>query len=156
MEAKSNLELDRIRNFWFDEVKPPLMKALDLAPDDKLDWAPADKMLSLGNIFMHIAEASMGWIEDVIDGNKFDELTPGPSLPKNNIQNLMNEHWQRLDNFFNRYSGITEKTYPIEWQGKTYNLRAEWIMLHLFEHDIHHRSQINQYLRILGINPPKI
>lgn len=30
------------------------------------------------------------------------------------------------------------------------------LFTHLLMHDIHHRSQINQYLRILGIKPSAI
>jgi len=132
------------------------MNALDLAPDDKLDWSPAEKMISLGNIFMHIAECSAWWISKLIDGIDFEDLTPGPSLPKNKIATLMDQHWQRLDRFFARTPDILSKNYPYRDEGKDLNYQGRWIMIHLLEHDLHHRSQINQYLRILGITPPEI
>jgi uncharacterized damage-inducible protein DinB len=156
MKAEGNLELESIKKFWFDEVKPPLMEALEIAPDNKLDWAPAEKALSLGNVFMHIAEASMWWIGKFIDGVDYDELTPGPSLPKDRIKSLLDGHWGRLEDFFKRCPEITGNVYPHTWRGKEYKLTGSWVMLHLLEHDIHHRSQINQYLRILGLGPPKI
>jgi uncharacterized damage-inducible protein DinB len=31
-----------------------------------------------------------------------------------------------------------------------------WILDHLQEHDIHHRAQLNLYLRLMGIEPPSI
>jgi uncharacterized damage-inducible protein DinB len=45
---------------------------------------------------------------------------------------------------------------PIHRQGKTRTVEGYWIFTHLLEHDIHHRSQINQYLRLLGIQPPDV
>jgi uncharacterized damage-inducible protein DinB len=68
----------------------------------------------------------------------------------------MADHWRRMEDFFERCPDLFEKTYPHTWRGKPVQLTAQWVMLHLLEHDIHHRSQINHYLRILGIEPPKI
>ena len=31
-----------------------------------------------------------------------------------------------------------------------------WILDHVQEHEIHHRAQLNLYLRIMGITPPSI
>jgi uncharacterized damage-inducible protein DinB len=31
-----------------------------------------------------------------------------------------------------------------------------WILDHVQEHEIHHRAQLNLYLRLLGIAPPSI
>jgi hypothetical protein len=58
MPHNTSITIARVAQFWTEEVKPPLHQALELAPDDKLDWAPARDMITLGNIFMHIAEAS--------------------------------------------------------------------------------------------------
>ena len=156
MEAKGNIELEIIRKFWFDEVRPPIMEALVKTPDDKLDWMPAEGMLSLGNIFMHIAEAGDWWIDKMIDGKDYEDIVPGPSYPKKDIEAMLNNHWKRLEHFYDRCPEIAERKIPHTRKGKKHMLTGGWIMMHLFEHDIHHRSQINQYLRILGIEPPKI
>jgi uncharacterized damage-inducible protein DinB len=37
---------------------------------------------------------------------------------------------------------------------RTYTLH--WILDHVQEHEIHHRAQLNLYLRLLGIEPPSI
>ena len=156
MPKTGNIEIDFIYNFWKKEVIPPLYLALELTPDDKLDWSPAEKMLSLGNIFMHISEAGAWWIDKKIYDKPYEDSTPGPSLPKDKIKELLDIHWNRLEEFLSRFPEIMKKTYSTTWQGKEYQLKGDWIMMHLLEHDIHHRCQINQYLRILGITPPKI
>jgi uncharacterized damage-inducible protein DinB len=156
MAANGTIELEFIRNFWLSDVRGPLDKGLVAAPSDKLDWSPEKNMLSLGNIFMHIAETSMWWIGKLIDNIDFEDLTPGVSPSKERIKTYLDGHWERVEGFFDRTPAIVEKTYSRYHNGKDYDFHGRWVMLHLLEHDIHHRCQVNQYLRILGIEPPKI
>ncbi|KPJ62257.1 hypothetical protein AMJ44_15895 [candidate division WOR-1 bacterium DG_54_3] len=129
--------------FWRERIKPTLNKALELAPADKLDWA---------------SECSDAWYDEVMKGKSSTELaladTPCP--PKEKITQYLEIHWERMERFFAEPPEVLSKTYEIEHEGKTYRLDGYWIFTHLLEHDIHHRSQINQYLRILGVTPPEI
>jgi uncharacterized damage-inducible protein DinB len=156
MTTKSSITIARLAQFWMEEVKPPIPKALELTPDDKLDWAPAKDMITLGNIFMHIAEASDWWITTVINDKKFTDYTPCPSLPKPEIAGLLDAHWKRLEEFFASAPEVLKQEYDMRRFKRDSSVTGEWIFLHLLEHDIHHRSQINHYLRILGIKPPRI
>ncbi len=156
MLSNGKFKLERLTTFWLHEVKPPLMKALESTPDDKLDWAPAKDMITLGNIFMHIAEASDRWINAIVDGKAFTDYTPCPSVPKPQIAAMLDAHWERLENFFVRSPAILEAKYDLRRFKRDREVDGYWIFMHLLEHDIHHRSQINHYLRILGIKPPRI
>ncbi len=156
MNVNGSIKLETIANFWLGEVRPPLEEALALVPDDKLEWTPAPEMITLGNIFMHISEASDYWISTVIDNKESIDYTPCQCPSKEEIKRLLSLHWERLEAFFGRAPKILEKTYDRTLRGKQETLSGTWIMLHLLEHDIHHRSQINHYLRILGIKPPTI
>lgn len=158
MLSEDNPLLKSQIKFWREGLKPTLNQALELAPKDKLDWSPADKMISLGNVFLHISECSDWWYDEVMKGKKAIELAfadkPCPSKEK--LMEYLKLHWERMERFFADSPEVLSKTYPIEHEGKTHSLDGYWIFTHLLEHDIHHRSQINQYLRILGITPPKI
>lgn len=156
MLSENNALLKYQIKFWRESIKPTLNQALELAPSDKLDWAPADKMISLGNIFLHISECSDAWYDEVMKGKNARELAKGPCPPKDKIAQYLDIHWGRIERFFAEPSQILTKIYEIEHQGKTHGLDGCWIFTHILEHDIHHRSQINQYLRILNIPPPKI
>ena len=156
MAGDISFPFEQLTKFWFNEVKPPLMKALDAVPDDKLDWAPAEKMITLGNIFMHIAEASDWWLNEVIAGKGYTDYTPCPSVPKPEIAVMLEGHWKRLEDFFAAAPGILEAHYDMKKYKRDREFDGYWLFMHLFEHDIHHRSQINHYLRILGIKPPRI
>ncbi|OGC83787.1 MAG: hypothetical protein A2W07_00455 [candidate division Zixibacteria bacterium RBG_16_43_9] len=158
MLSENNPLLEYQIKFWRESVKPPLNQALELVPEDKLNWAPADKMISLGKLFLHISECSDWWYEEVMKGKKSTELAFADVTcpPKEKIAQYLEIHWQRLERFFAEPPEVLSGTYKIERRGKTVELDGYWIFTHLLEHDIHHRSQINQYLRILGIAPPKI
>ncbi len=158
MLSENNPLLENQIKFWRKSLVPTLNKALELTPEDKLNWAPAEKMITLGNLFLHISECSDGWYDEVIKGKKYTELAfaDKPCPPKEKIKEYLELHWERMERFFAEPEEVLSKTYSIEHEGKTHHLEGYWIFTHLLEHDIHHRSQINQYLRILGIVPPKI
>ena len=91
---ENTFKLDRLTAFWLGEVRPPLLKALEVKSEDKLDWATAERMITLGNVFMHIAEASDWWINEVIGGKGSTDYTPCPSLPKPQIAVMLHGHWK--------------------------------------------------------------
>lgn len=158
MLSENNPLLENQIKFWRESIKTGLNRALELAPEDKLNWAPAEKMISLGNVFLHVAECSDWWYDEVMKGKKAIELAfADKACPsKEEIMQHLKTHWDRMERFFSEPSSVLGKTYKIEHEGKTHSLDGYWTFTHLLEHDIHHRSQINQYLRILGIAPPKI
>ena len=158
MLSEGNDLLKQQIKFWRESLVPTLNMALELVPEDKLNWSPAEKMISLGNLFLHVSECSDWWYDEVMKGNKATELAfaDKPCPPKEKIKYYLELHWERMERFFADSPEVLSKTYPVEHEGKTHHLDGYWIFTHLLEHDIHHRSQINQYLRILGIKPPKI
>ncbi len=155
MADDTTFPFETLVRFWMNEVRPPIGQALELVPDDKLDWAPAENMITLGNVFMHIAEASDWWINEVIHRNGFVDYTPCPSAPKEQIALMLDGHWNRLQEFF-ASRDVLEARYDMKRYNREREFDGYWVLLHLLEHDIHHRSQINHYLRILGIKPPRI
>jgi uncharacterized damage-inducible protein DinB len=155
---KNPLLVSQIK-FWRGQIKPSILKSLECSPDDKLNWSPAHDMITLGNLFVHISECSEWWFDQVIGGGKSKKAeTPPrpPVLSRIGINSFMDAHWERLERFFASNPSILKKSYKVAGREKTNNFDGYWIFTHLLEHDIHHRSQINQYLRILGIAPPKI
>lgn len=156
MTINGDIKIKALANFWIFEIKPPLMQALELTPDDKLDWSPKPGMIKLGDIFYHISECSAWWICTLIDKEAPPPDAPSTGLTKKILTEMMEKHWQTLENFYSRCPEILENTYEYADKEKTHKFTGQWIMFHLLEHDIHHRCQINQYLRILGITPPQI
>ena len=159
MLSDSNPLIESQIKLWRESIKPSLNQALESTPDDKLNWAPAPGMITLGNIFLHISECSDWWYEEVMLQRKSQELTPAPDAPvpsKSQIKAYMDIHWERLERLFAEKPDALKKTYKFAGREKEWQYDGFWIFSHLLEHDIHHRSQINQYLRILGVTPPEI
>lgn len=141
---------------WKDSIRLHFDQSLKIIPADKLDWAPSPQMMRLGNIFLHVAETSLWWYGKVIKGETFTDLSDGAIPPRSEIKKHVIDHWLRLDQFFAEDPKILDQEFSFEGDGKTYKFTGFWIYTHLLEHDIHHRSQVNQYLRILGITPPSV
>ena len=40
--------------------------------------------------------------------------------------------------------------------GERETFSLHWILAHVEEHEIHHRAQLNLYLRLMGITPPSV
>ncbi len=143
---------------WRKYIKPNLDEALEKMPDDKIGWTPTKNVFPLGKIFLHIAECSDWWYDDFMKGKKSVELatmnTPNPT--KKEIGKHMADHWERMERFFAEPEEAFTKTYIRELEKETISLDGWWVFTHLLEHDIHHRCQIHQYLRILGIEPPRL
>lgn len=159
MLSQGNALLESQIKHWREKLKPTLMQALERTPEDKLDWAPAEKMITLGNIFLHISECSDWWYGEIMKKRISVPLTgepDDPCPPKDTIAGLLAAHWDRLEEFFTDAPEVLTATYSHQREGKTHQWDGNWVFTHLLEHDIHHRSQINQYLRILGIQPPQI
>ena len=147
-----------LEDHWHTWIIPNLYQALEKTPEGKLDWAPGENMIQLGKIFLHIAECTDWWYNEIMLGNEAIELAfeDKPCQSKEQILKHLQEYEQRMNRMFAEPQEVFEKTYYKK--GETFEIKQTgyWIFMHLFEHDIHHRSQINHYLRILGIEPPHI
>ncbi len=158
MYSEENLLMKSQVRLWRKYIRPNLTEALEKTPDDKLDFAPAKEMIPLGKIFLHIAECSDWWYGDFMKGKPHTELVTAdsPTPTKEQIAKYMEKHWERMEGFFTEPEEVFAKMYVREFETETIKLDGWWVFTHLFEHDIHHRCQIHQYLRILGIKPPRM
>ena len=143
-------------SLWRKYIQANINEALELTPEDKLGWAPAAGMLTLGQVFAHIAETSDWWYDEVVRKNISVELASKTVASKAELKKHLQIHWARLERFFAEPPEALGKTYSFVDKGKTWSFTGYWIFTHLLEHDIHHRCQIHQYLRILGIKPPRM
>ncbi|PKK84014.1 MAG: hypothetical protein CVT49_06200 [candidate division Zixibacteria bacterium HGW-Zixibacteria-1] len=161
MLSDNNKLLVQQVEYWRGPYKKALMAAFEQMPEDKLDWTPAENMIPLGQVFLHICETSDWWYADIMKGKASVELAVRGQKcpPKADIAKHLDEHWQRLERFFAESPEILDKMYIREGvhEGRQWKIEKNgyWIFTHILEHDIHHRSQIFHYLRILGIKPPR-
>ena len=153
--------------FWDARYRPFLLQAVAALPAERFDFKPRPEMFTAHQIVVHIAECERGWI-DIVEGGPYEKWVVPHEDPKQGWVTVVNEpdhaalyavlekshkstqHW--LD------QPASELSRVITWRSELGARHAtlHWILDGLQEHEIHHRAQINLYLRLMGIEPPSI
>jgi uncharacterized damage-inducible protein DinB len=134
-------------------------KFLAIVPNDKFDWKPHDKSMSIQQLANHIAELP-GWVSFALTTDELD-------FAKNHYEpSVMKNSAELLAGFEKAYGegkaaleGTNEKELEKNWtmrNGETIYAvmtKAEVIRMSLSQ-TTHHRAQLGVYLRLLGIAVP--
>jgi uncharacterized damage-inducible protein DinB len=160
--------------YWDAQYRPFLVKAVEAFPADRLDFKPHPSMMTARQMILHIPEAERGWIHHVVEGGNDEEWVaphadpaqgwtivasgPGGGAPDTPRLLALMEEWHRptrrwLDRPAGELSRVLSWTAP---NGERRVATLHWILDHLQEHEIHHRAQLNSYLRLIGVEPPSI
>jgi uncharacterized damage-inducible protein DinB len=134
-------------------------KLLALVPDDKYDWKPHEKSMTMKQLALHIAEIP-SWVGTIINTAELD-FAAGPYAPP-----LVNNNKELLALF---EKSVTDSKPVLEKSDddildKNWTMRSgETVLLsmtkyeairHAFAQEIHHRAQLGVYLRLLNIALP--
>jgi uncharacterized damage-inducible protein DinB len=155
--------------FWDTQYRPFLLKAVEVLPADRFDFKPRPEMLTAHQMVVHIAEAERGWIHHVVEGGTDEEWVAPHADPAQGWVTVIDapdhaalydllETWHRptqrwLDRPVAGLSRVIEHRTPA---GLERRFTLHWVLDHLQEHEIHHRAQLNMYLRLMGVEPPSI
>ncbi len=155
--------------FWDAQYRPFLLRAVEALPVERFDFKPRPEMFTAHQLIVHIAEAERGWIHHVVDGGRDEEwVVPHPDpaqgwvavydAPDHASLVAMLEEWHRPTQHWLGQPGAELRrvftNQPPEGPERRFTLH--WILDHVQEHEIHHRAQLNLYLRLMGIEPPSI
>lgn len=135
-------------------------KMLPLIPDDKHDWKPHEKSMTLKQLAVHIAEIP-GWVETIINTEVLDfEAETYTPAPVNNNKELLTLFEKSVVDS----KAVLEKSNDKDILNKTWTMRSGKTVLmsmtkyeairHSFAQEIHHRAQLGVYLRLLNIPLP--
>ena len=134
---------------------------LEAVPDDKHDWKPHDKSMTLGQLASHIAEAA-SWHDSIhVDVFDFDEMMaeykPFSAADRNELLATFDAN---SASFLAALEGKDDDFMTGEWKGisggKEVMGGARHVVMRdiLLHHVIHHRGQLTVYLRLLDIPVP--
>mgnify|MGYP003562839701 CR=1 FL=1 len=135
-------------------------KMLALVPDDKHDWKPHDKSMTMKQLAVHIAEIP-SWVGTIINTEVLDFETGGykPTPIDNNKELLV-----LFEKSVAGSKPVLEKSNEEDILNKTWTMRSGKTVLlsmtkyeairHSFAQEIHHRAQLGVYLRLLNIPIP--
>lgn len=135
-------------------------RLLDIVPDDKLDWRPHPKAMSLGQLAMHIAQ-NQGVVAEMTDSDT-------ASIP-----DFVQPRAESRAELLAVFAEGTEKAKRILSETSDEKALAEWRIVNgedtvmamprvafwrmvMLNHNYHHRGQLSTYLRTLDIPLPSI
>ena len=136
-------------------------KMLAIVPDDKYDWRPHPKSMTIRALATHVAEIP-GWIGSVMENDVLD-FAKTPYNPKviNNTSELLAHFDECVEAGKAVLIDANESKLNSRWVMKSGDdvfmdlSKAEAIRHSLSQH-IHHRAQLGVFLRLLNIPIPGV
>ncbi|SRR5690606_487438 len=134
-------------------------KMLALVQEDRFDWSPHPKSMTLKLLATHIAEIPSWYAiavdEDVLDFNE-GNYTPAPIENHAGLLALFEKSYQTGKSALERLpEALLDKPWTMRGGEAVYLDTTKYGMVrHAFSQTIHHRAQLGVYLRLLDIPIP--
>jgi uncharacterized damage-inducible protein DinB len=149
----------------FDDEMDRTRRTLERLPEDKLDWRPHPKSMTMGALATHLAQIP-GWTVTALTEESFD-VAPEGGPP---MELVPAESRQEILDLFDRnraaaraaMSGASDDQLRQTWTllagGKVvFSLpRVAVLRSFIMNHSIHHRAQLGVYLRLNDVPVPSI
>jgi len=145
----------------FDHEMANTRKSLERVPDNKLDYKPHAKSMSLGQLATHLATINH-WVEATIGVDSFDVSTAPPNPELKSRTEILAEFDKNVAASRKLLAGATDAQLTQPWallsEGKTVFTmpRVAVVRNFILNHTIHHRAQLGVYLRLNDIAVPSI
>jgi uncharacterized damage-inducible protein DinB len=146
----------------FEYESATTRKMLERVPEDRLEWAPHEKSMTLGRLATHIAE-NPAWCSTLLDKDELDladsEYEP---IVAASVAELLELFDKNVAAFVENVSERSDEQMLSAWtlrvgenvlgtQPKVGALRA-----FILSHTVHHRGQLSVYLRLLDVPLPQV
>ena len=142
-----------------EQEAPVTRKMLSLVPEDKYNWQPHPKSMTLIRLASHVAEIP-GWVEMAIDQDELDFGGGGyEPHPINNNAGLLQYFEENVAKGIKSLQNGKEENMDKIWTMRNgeqvwiKDTKTEVVRMSLSQL-IHHRAQLGVYLRLLNIPIP--
>lgn len=138
-----------------------MAKMLARLPNDKLNWKPHEKSMTLGQLAAHTAEIP-DYILKIIKQDGIDFASDYTPLPAESSEQLQAAFQQKCSEATAALLAVSDETLYQNWTMRNGDQiiavlpRVGAIRSVVFSHFIHHRGQLSVYLRMLDIPVPSI
>ncbi len=155
----ANMKILDILKKEFDQEVALTRNMLDRVPNDKWDWKPHEKSMSMKSLTVHLAEipgwVAFGFASDVLDF----AATPYKPTPVNSTQELLDLLEKNAQSGREALAKATEEQLEPTWTMKygdkiLMQLTKYELIRHSLNQLAHHRAQLGVYLRLLNIPIP--
>lgn len=148
----------------FDQETATTRKLLEQVPEDKLQWGPHEKSMTLGRLAAHIAELP-GWAPALLEQDEFDVAPPdgeGYSPPAlDSVSAILETFDANVAKARSMLASTSDAAFMDAWTlkkggEKLFSVpRIGMVRSMLMNHAIHHRGQLTVYLRLSGAAVPQ-
>jgi uncharacterized damage-inducible protein DinB len=144
----------------FDREMTTTRKLLERVPDDKFDWKPHPKSMTLGSLAQHVATIPM-WGSVTMLQSEIDlgGAAPAPVTSRGELLKMFDKN---VADTRSAVSGRTDAEFMAPWTLKnkgqtvfTMPKAAVWRGF-VMNHVIHHRAQLSVYLRMNDVPIPSM
>ena len=133
-----------------DFVKGRLMQLAEAMPEDKYSWTPGEGVRSVGEVYVHAAEANY-YMPSLIKGEKFDMNSAESKSDKKTALSLMEKSFDNLKESAAQFTD-EDLDKEIEAFGMKFSVRN--FMVTIIAHLHEHLGQSIAYARMNGVTPP--
>ena len=144
----------------FDHEMTTTRKLLERIPEERMDWKPHPKSMSLGQLATHVATIPM-WGRVTLDQEEFDAGGP-PAAPLAKRADLLDMFDRHVAGTRKALTGRTDGELMVPWTLKNnghtvFSMpRAAVWRSFVMSHIVHHRAQLGVYLRMQDVPLPSI
>ena len=142
-----------------DQEAVTTRKMLSRVPDDKYDWKPHPKSMSVRQLATHIAELPT-WVSMTLDTEELDFATsPYQPVQIDSAEQLMEHFEQSLEKGRTRLAAAKEEDLLPMWTlrngDEIYSTTSKAEVIRMaYCQIVHHRAQLGVFLRLLDIPIP--
>ena len=144
----------------FDHETANTRKTLERVPDDKFDWKPHEKSMTMKRLAVLVADM-FGWFQFEIDADELD-FAKGYDMPDpKTAQDLVDFFEKRLNDGLTSLRGADDAKFSERWKlRRGENIFMETSRLEIvrqtINHMVHHRGQLSVFMRLKDIAVPPI
>ena len=134
-------------------------KMLERVPDDKFDWKPHEKSMSVRQLSTHIAELP-SWVSMVLTTDELDFAnSPYQQKTINNTRELLDHFESSFSNGRSQLEKASDNDLEPNWtlrNGKEiYSVESKGDVIRMsYCQTVHHRAQLGVFLRLLNVPIP--
>lgn len=148
----------------FDHEINTTRRVLERVPEDRLDWQPHPKSMSLGRLASHLGNL-LHWGQVIVEQDSFDVAPEGKPLrmePLKTRQEILDLFDQNAALARQAIAGAADEQWHQPWsllqQGSNIFTQPKIGVLRgmVLNHLIHHRGQLTVYLRLNDVPVPAV
>ena len=134
-------------------------KMLSRVPDDKFDWKPHEKSMTVRRLATHVAELP-GWISMTLTTSELDFASNGYNPKKiDNTKDLLDYFEESYKDGREHLAAANEKQFEEMWTlrngDRVLSVSTKYEVIRMsFSQIVHHRAQLGVFLRLLNVPIP--